>query len=82
LPLAADRPFADEPVGGKHRVIGAMRALMFTGARPSEVLTLKRQHVDFERRLLMLADSRTGEKLVLASLPRLEGQVCRGVSSG
>jgi len=62
--------------------IGAIRLLIFTGARLSEVLTLKWQHVDFERRLLMLADSKTGKKIVyinpaaqavLESLPRLEG---------
>lgn len=62
--------------------IGAVRLLMFTGARLSEVLTLKWQHVNFERRLLLLADSKTGKKVVyinpaaqavLEGLPRLEG---------
>lgn len=60
--------------------IAAIRLLILTGARLGEILTLSWQHVDFERRMLFLPDSKTGQKPlhlndgaidVLASLPRL-----------
>jgi len=63
-------------------VIAAIRLLSLTGARLSEVLTLKWSHVDFEHQQLRLPDSKTGSKSiylnapaleVLASVPRLEG---------
>jgi len=38
--------------------------LLFTGARLSEILTLKWAFVDFERSLLLLPDSKTGQKIV------------------
>jgi len=62
-------------------VIGAIRLLILTGARLSEVLTLKWSYVDHHRRMLVLPDSKTGAKGiilneaaldVLASLPRIE----------
>ena len=62
--------------------IAAIRLLTFTGARLGEILTLEWQHVDEERGLLMLPDSKTGKKAirlnaparrVLESVPRLEG---------
>jgi integrase len=62
-------------------VIAAIRLLVFTGARLTEVLTLRWDHVDLERGLLNLADSKTGAKTVylnsaarelLTALPRLE----------
>ena len=42
--------------------IAAMRLLLLTGARLREILHLKWQHVDLERGLLMLPDSKTGRK--------------------
>ncbi|MDX2264323.1 MAG: tyrosine-type recombinase/integrase [Hyphomicrobiales bacterium] len=63
-------------------VIAAIRLLLLTGARLSEILTLQWTFVDAHRRLLMLPDSKTGAKViplnqaaleVLASLPRLRG---------
>jgi integrase len=36
--------------------------LIFTGARLSEILTLEWRHVDFERGMLTLADSKSGKK--------------------
>lgn len=72
-------------------VVGALRLLILTGARLSEVLTLKWEHVDFDARLLRLPDSKTGKKTialpaaaleVLTSLPRQEGNhyvVCGAV---
>lgn len=62
--------------------IAAVRLLMLTGCRKSEILTLKWEHVDYERRLLLLPDSKTGAKAVplgaaplrlLSSLPHLDG---------
>jgi integrase len=62
-------------------IIAAIRLLILTGARLSEVLTLKWSYVDEHRRALVLPDSKTGAKTiplnqhalnVLASLPRME----------
>lgn len=63
-------------------VIAAIRLLIFTGARLSEIIGLRWEHVDLTGGLLMLADSKTGPKPVylnapaislLAGLPRVEG---------
>ena len=63
-------------------VIAAIRLLVFTGARLSEILTLQWDHVDLERGWLNLSDSKTGAKTIylnaaaqrlLTALPRLEG---------
>ncbi len=62
--------------------IAAIRLLVLTGARLSEILTLKWERVDFEHQHLRLPDSKTGSKSVylnapalevLANMPRLEG---------
>ena len=62
--------------------IAAIRLLLFTGARLSEILGLEWDWVDFERGEARLPDSKTGAKTVqlpapalevLASLPRLDG---------
>jgi integrase len=59
---------------------GAIRLLIFTGARLREILDARWQEVDFERGLIHLRDSKTGAKpiylsaaaqQVLASLPRI-----------
>jgi integrase len=63
-------------------IIAAIRLLLFTGARLSEILTLRWEHVDIERACLRLSDSKTGAKTialnapaldVLAKMPRVEG---------
>ena len=63
-------------------VIAALRLLLLTGCRRGEILTLKWENVDFERDLLVLPDSKTGQraihlsapaKQVLAELPPVEG---------
>lgn len=66
--------------GSEHpSVITCARLLILTGARLSEILKLKWEHVDLERGVLRLPDSKTGAKMVplgapamsvLASLPR------------
>lgn len=63
-------------------VIAAIRLLVFTGARLTEILTLRWDHVDLERGVLNLTDSKTGAKTIylnaasrnlLTALARLEG---------
>jgi integrase len=51
--------------------LAAIRLLLFTGCRKSEILTLKWDHVDFERGCLRLPDSKTGAKVVLLGAPTL-----------
>ena len=62
-------------------IVGALRLLALTGARLSEILTLRWEHVDLENACLRLPNSKTGQKsiylnapalAVLNSLPRLE----------
>jgi integrase len=53
-------------------VVPAIRLLIFTGARLSEILTLKWEHVDFERGCLNLPDSKTGEKVIHLNAPALK----------
>jgi integrase len=62
--------------------VAAVRLLVLTGCRMSEILTLRWQDVDLDAGLLRLPDSKTGKKTVrlnaparelLAALPRIEG---------
>lgn len=62
--------------------VAAIRLLIFTGARVSEILQARWDQVDHERGILFLADSKTGRKpiylsnaalAVLNGLPRLDG---------
>lgn len=62
--------------------IAIIRLLAFTGARKSEIITLRWSEVDLERGYLRLSDSKTGAKVipigapaceVLASVPRVDG---------
>lgn len=52
--------------------VAAIRLLLFTGCRRHEILDLKWAHVDFERGLLFLPDSKTGRKTVMLGAPALE----------
>jgi integrase len=76
------------PKAAKRRVkldpyaVAAIRLLILTGARLREILDAQWQHVDFERGVIFLPDSKTGRKTlylsaaaleVLSSLPRIEG---------
>jgi integrase len=77
-------------VFGPHAV-GAIRLLMLTGCRLREILDLEWSHVDAERGLLFLPDSKTGRKTVVMStaaqdilkaLPRVGRYVIAGRSAG
>ncbi|MBS7738966.1 MULTISPECIES: site-specific integrase [unclassified Chelatococcus] len=51
--------------------IAAIRLLIFTGARLSEILTLEWAHVDLQRGLLLLPTSKTGRKAIILNAPAL-----------
>ncbi len=74
---AAERDGSESPF-----VLACVKLLVFTGARLSEILTLRWPHVDFHAAVLRLPDSKTGAKLVrlnpaalevLTTIPRVEG---------
>ena len=46
----------------------AFRLLLFTGARLREILHLEWRHVDLERGLILLPDSKTGRKTIVMSV--------------
>jgi integrase len=50
----------------------AIRLLLLTGARLREILHLRWEHVDMERGLLLLPDSKTGKKTIVLNAPALE----------
>jgi integrase len=63
-------------------VVGAIRVIIFTGARRNEILSLRWVEVDEARRVLNLDDSKTGSKSILLNrealdvigkLPKVEG---------
>lgn len=73
--------------------VAAIRLLLLTGCRKSEILGLRWFEVDLERRVLRLSDSKTGQRLVplsepaariLRDLPRVEDNpyVVVGLSPG
>ena len=73
---------AAELEGANAAAVAIIRLLTFTGARKSEVMTLRWNEVDFEHGYLRLGDSKTGAKViplgapaikVLSGLPRTEG---------
>jgi len=64
------------------RAIAAIRLLLFSGARRSEILTMKWEWIDLQTGIARLPDSKTGARNIflsapavelLASLPRLAG---------
>tara|TARA_B100001989_G_scaffold250928_1_gene229024 strand:- start:2628 stop:3878 length:1251 start_codon:yes stop_codon:yes gene_type:complete len=63
-------------------ITAAIRLLILTGARRNEIITLKWEYVDFERKQMRLPESKTGEKVIhlsapalqlLSEIPRIEG---------
>ena len=63
---------AAEKEGENTVAIAALRALIFSGCRKSEILCLKWDEVDFQRGYLNLSDSKTGQKIVPLGAPALE----------
>jgi integrase len=64
------------------QAIAAIRLLLFTGARKSEILSLRWDFIDYDNSVLLLPKSKTGRKTIyltatvlgiLASLPRKKG---------
>lgn len=53
-------------------VTAAIRLLILTGARRSEILTLKWENVDFQNKLIRLQESKTGQKTIYLSAPALQ----------
>jgi integrase len=62
--------------------VAAIRLLILTGARLREILHMRWDHIDFERGVIFLPDSKTGKKpiylsapslAILSALPRIEG---------
>ncbi|WP_417793083.1 tyrosine-type recombinase/integrase [Terasakiella pusilla] len=53
-------------------VINAIRLLIFTGCRKSEITTLKWSFIDFDNGALNLPTSKTGQKVVFLNAPALE----------
>ena len=80
--------------GSEHpSVLACIRLLVFTGARLSEILKLRWEHIDFEHSALRLPDSKTGAKTIplgapalslLSNLIHVEGEpyVCAGQIPG
>ncbi|MQX35960.1 tyrosine-type recombinase/integrase [Roseospira navarrensis] len=71
-----------EQTGTNPFAIAAIRLMLLTGCRKSEILTLRWEWVDFERGCLRLPESKTGAKVVpvadaplalLRTLPRVAG---------
>ncbi|MBN8531438.1 MAG: tyrosine-type recombinase/integrase [Alphaproteobacteria bacterium] len=52
--------------------IAAIRALLFSGCRKSEILTLKKHEIDTLNGCLRLGDSKTGQKVVPLGSPALQ----------
>jgi integrase len=75
----ADKPESKHLVREENRrtvlspeVVLAFRLLMFTGARLQEILTLQWSHIDFERGLINLPDSKTGRKTIVMSAATMD----------
>ena len=49
----------------------AIKLLLLTGCRKSEILTLVRGAVDFDNSCLRLSDSKTGAKIIFLNAPAL-----------
>jgi integrase len=60
-----------EANGESPYAIAAIRLLALTGARLTEILTLKWEHVNFSRSIAFLPDSKTGAKQLFLSPPAI-----------
>jgi len=68
--------------------VAAIRLLAVTGARVREILDLRWEHVDFDRGLLFLPDSKTGKKTIVingatsVALNEIKAKITNGARSG
>jgi integrase len=62
--------------------VAAIRTLALTGARRSEILTLKRDQVDTHRQVLRLAETKTGQQLRPIGSAALEALATSPVREG
>lgn len=53
-------------------VVTAIRLLVFTGARLSEILNLRWDQVDFDRKLIIIPQGKTGRRIIYLNAPALE----------
>lgn len=63
---------ATEAAGANPSAIAIIRLLAFTGARKSEIASLRWSEVDLDRGYLRLGDSKTGAKVIPIGAPALE----------
>jgi integrase len=70
-PKAKHLPKGDRLTKVSKYATAAIRLLMLTGCRLREILHLRWEHVDFERGLLFLPDSKTGKKTIVLNAPAL-----------
>lgn len=61
-----------EAEGESPTAVGALRLLVLTGCRKAEVLSLRKEWVDYDNSMLRLPDSKTGAKDVAIGAPALE----------
>jgi integrase len=66
IPKTQNRFTKIDPFGA-----AALRLLLFTGCRLREILHLKWEHVDLERGLLFLPESKSGRKTVILNAPAM-----------
>ncbi len=50
----------------------AIRLLIFTGARSAEILKLNHANISYDKKMLFLSDSKTGEKTIKLNEPAIE----------
>ena len=81
LATLGDKLSEAEKKGESPTAIAAIRLLALTGCRKSEILKLRWQDIDWERRYLRLPDSKTGAKVIplgaaaleaISDIPRIE----------
>ena len=53
-------------------MVTAIRLLVFTGARLSEILNLRWDQVDFDRKLIIIPQGKTGRRIIYLNAPALE----------
>lgn len=70
-PKAKHTPKEGRATKIEHHAAAAIRLLLFTGCRLREILHLEWSHVDLDRGLLNLPDSKTGRKTVILNAPAL-----------